>query len=129
MGIRSKIIFVRPYWAIKLFKIHPSLTYCSGSIRAYFWYWNHPRQVKKSWLKFIACNVDSTLVIKLENRWCDWLCDWFRATSSQSLFLIFNSIVRYSWRKFLIIFGSNHLMYLSFQIRVIRQDAWIQICL
>ena len=33
----------------------------------------HNTIVKKSYLNFIACNVDFNLVIKLDNSFCDWL--------------------------------------------------------
>ena len=95
---------LRPYWAIKSFKIDPLYKVLSWSNQSLFLPLKSPNTiVKKSFLKLVACNVDSKLVIKLENSFCDWLGDRYRATSAHSLFLIISSMVRNSWKKFLLI--------------------------
>ena len=92
---------VRPYWTIRSFKIEPSYEVLSWANQSLFLALKPLNYiVRKGILKVIACNVDSKLVVKLENSLWDWLGDRYRATSTYSLFLIFNSIVRHSWRKF-----------------------------
>ena len=104
MCVSSWMICVKRHWAIKSFKIDPSYEVFSWSNQSLFLALKLLNTiVKEGFLKVIACNVDSIMVIKLENSLCDWQGDRYRATSTHSLFLIFNSIVLYSWRKFMLI--------------------------
>ena len=85
----SWMICVRPYWAIKSFKIDPSYKLLFKSNQGLFLALKSPNAVvKKCFLNIIMCNVDSKLVIKLEKLLCDWLGDRYRATWTYTLIFV-----------------------------------------
>ena len=68
MSYGSWMICVRPYWAIKSFKIDPLYKVLFKSNQGLVLALKSPNSVvKKGFLNVIMCNMDSNLVIKLEN--------------------------------------------------------------